>query len=118
MQQVHCGCQEDQAVDDQDPKPPPDEQSAGAVPEGIGELPKAPISDGRIPPELREWVLAQLGPFDESIYENLDEEEACWNFTSFSTSKNWSAKQPVSKPNANGSGGFFRVTYSGVVQMS
>jgi hypothetical protein len=75
MQQVHCDCQEDQAVDDQDPKPPPEEQSAGAVPEGIGELPKASISDGRIPPELREWVLAQLGPFDESIYENLDEED-------------------------------------------
>jgi hypothetical protein len=59
-------------VDDQDPKPLPEEQSADAVPEGSGELPKAPVSDGRIPPELREWVMAQLSPFDESIYENLD----------------------------------------------
>jgi hypothetical protein len=59
-------------VDDQDPKPPPDEQGAGAVPEGSGDHRNAPVSDGHIPPELREWVLAQFEPFDESLYENLD----------------------------------------------
>jgi hypothetical protein len=76
-------------VDDQDPKPPPDEQSAGAVPEGGGDLRNAPVGDGRIPPHLREWILAQF-PDDEldRSLEELDETK-CLELAEFLDLEYW-----------------------------
>jgi hypothetical protein len=33
---------------------------------------EAPVSDGRIPPELRQQIIAHFEAFDDSLYDNLD----------------------------------------------
>jgi hypothetical protein len=67
-------------MDERDQKPQDEEPSADAAPEASGDASaqsssEGAVKDGRIPPELREWVLAQLAPIDAGIYEDLNEED-------------------------------------------
>jgi hypothetical protein len=55
------------------------------VPEGEGPrntTPDGPVTDGRIPPELREKILEHFASFDNRLYEELNEED-CLELSEF-----------------------------------